>query len=63
MSYLSNLFWADSLLINVPATATYAWNFGDGATAYSRNTQHTYLAAGTYTVTLTITDTAVVKVL
>ncbi|MBK7211850.1 MAG: PKD domain-containing protein [Bacteroidales bacterium] len=45
-------------MINVPATATYAWNFGDGATAYSRNTQHTYLAAGTYTVTLTITDTA-----
>jgi PKD repeat protein len=51
-------FLADSTLINIAATATYNWNFGDGFTSGSRNTTHTYLAPGTYTVTLTITDTA-----
>jgi len=37
---------------------SYAWNFGDGATATlgSTATGHTYAAEGTYTVTLTVTD-------
>ncbi len=35
---------------------TYSWNFGDGGTSSSANPQHTYAAAGTYTVTLTVTD-------
>ncbi|NVO01058.1 MAG: PKD domain-containing protein, partial [Geobacteraceae bacterium] len=52
------LFWADTTIINKTTTATYLWDFGDGSTANSRNTSHTYIAAGTYTVTLTITDTA-----
>ncbi|MBK7174326.1 MAG: PKD domain-containing protein [Bacteroidales bacterium] len=52
------LFWADSTLINLNATATYHWDFGDGSTSNTRNTQYTYIAAGTYTVILTITDTA-----
>ncbi len=51
-------FLADSTIINIPATATYLWDFGDGNTAFSRNALHNYLAPGTYTVTLTITDTA-----
>ncbi|MBK7031338.1 MAG: PKD domain-containing protein [Bacteroidales bacterium] len=51
-------FWADSTLINLNATATYHWDFGDGSTSNTRNTQYTYIAAGTYTVILTITDTA-----
>jgi PKD repeat protein len=33
---------------------TYAWNFGDGNTATTRNPVHKYLAPGTYTVSLQI---------
>jgi PKD repeat protein len=37
---------------------TWAWDFGDGATATVQNPTHTYASAGTYTVTLTVTDSA-----
>ncbi len=36
--------------------ASYAWDFGDGATSTNANPQHTYTAAGKYVVTLTVTD-------
>nr|WP_269779424.1 PKD domain-containing protein [Propioniciclava soli] len=36
--------------------ASYAWTFGDGATATGPTASHTYAAAGTYTVRLTVTD-------
>ncbi|MCU1478501.1 MAG: hypothetical protein JWQ64_3194 [Subtercola sp.] len=36
--------------------ATYAWKFGDGATATGKNASHAYAAAGTYSVMLTVTD-------
>ena len=40
-------------------TITYQWNFGDGsATASGVVAKHSYLAAGTYTVTLTVDDGA-----
>jgi hypothetical protein len=35
---------------------TYAWNFGDGATASGVNVTHTYSAPGNYTVTVIVTD-------
>jgi DNA/RNA endonuclease G (NUC1) len=35
---------------------TYAWSFGDGATATGASTSHTYAAAGDYTVRLIVTD-------
>ena len=35
---------------------SYAWDFGDGATATGPIVDHTYLVAGTYTATLTATD-------
>ncbi len=35
--------------------STYAWTFGDGATSSASNPSHTYSAAGTYTVSLTVT--------
>jgi len=34
----------------------YAWNFGDGSTGAGVTTSHVYSAAGSYSVTLTVTD-------
>jgi PKD repeat protein len=36
--------------------AAFAWNFGDGATGSSASTTHVYPGAGSYQVTLTVTD-------
>ena len=36
---------------------TYSWTFGDGAISSAANPMHTYSSAGTYTVTLVVTDT------
>lgn len=35
---------------------SYAWTFGDNATAKGKTTTHKYAAAGNYTVKLTVTD-------
>jgi PKD repeat protein len=37
---------------------TYQWNFGDGSTATGANPTHTYSQAGTYTVTLNVSNNA-----
>lgn len=37
---------------------SYTWSFGDGGTGSGRTVRHTYAAPGTYTVKLTVIDTA-----
>ena len=36
--------------------ASYAWTFGDGASATTANPSHAYATAGTFNVSLTVTD-------
>lgn len=38
------------------STLGYAWNWGDGSTGVGSTTSHPYETAGTYLVTLTVTD-------
>jgi PKD repeat protein len=37
---------------------SYAWSFGDGHTGSGRTPSHTYASPGTYSVTLTVTDSS-----
>jgi gliding motility-associated-like protein len=41
---------------NTSPVVTWQWYFGDGGTANTQNTSHVYLAAGTYSVKLVVTD-------
>jgi uncharacterized protein (TIGR02145 family) len=36
----------------------WSWNFGDGGTGHEQNPSHTYTTAGTYHITLTVTNEA-----
>ena len=38
------------------AAATYSWTFGDATSGTGKTVSHTYASAGTYSVTLTVTD-------
>jgi len=40
------------------AIQSYSWDFGDGTTSTARNPMHTYATSGTFSVTLTVRDTA-----
>lgn len=53
-------FNASASLSPVGTIALYEWNFGDGQTASTTNPliQHTYASPGTYSVTLTVTNSA-----
>jgi PKD repeat protein len=37
-------------------TLTYAWEFGDGGTATTKDAMHTYTTAGTFTAKVTVSD-------
>jgi PKD repeat protein len=41
-----------------PAINQYSWNFGDGVTVSTQNPTHVFTTAGTFTVTLVVTNTA-----
>ena len=55
-------FEVDGLTVKFTNASTgatgYLWNFGDESTATDANPEHTYDAAGTYTVKLTVQDAA-----
>jgi Zn-dependent metalloprotease len=48
--------FTDSSTDSDGSIASRSWNFGDGTTSSATNPSKTYSAAGTYTVTLTVTD-------
>jgi PKD repeat protein len=50
--------FTSSTLVNVATTQSWMWQFGDGLSSTLIDPLHIYAQAGTYTVTLTITDTA-----
>jgi len=52
-------FNADTTVMEVGSIQTWLWDFGDGTGTSNApaNTAHAYVAPGTYTVTLTVTDT------
>lgn len=45
-----------SLMADFSGYSDYAWDLGDGNSASGQNVTHTYAAAGTYTVCLTVFD-------
>jgi PKD repeat protein len=47
---------AVSLTANATGNVTYAWDFGDGATASGRSVTHTWAQAGSYAVNLTVSN-------
>jgi PKD repeat protein len=48
--------FADTSTDSDGTIASRSWNFGDGTTSTATNPSRTYAAAGTYNVTLTVTD-------
>ena len=55
---------SDSVRFNVPTNnpggTVYSWSFGDGVTSTAQSLTHTYAHAGTYTVCLIVSNTAVI---
>lgn len=56
-SFTSSLNGLTATFTNSSSNATsYAWDFGDGGTSTAANPVHTYLTDGTYTVTMTASN-------
>ena len=53
-----NALFSDTSSDNDGMINLWSWNFGDGAQSTLQNPSHTYTAAGSYTVTLTVTNDA-----
>ncbi len=49
-------FTADQSKSDDSAIGKYTWDFGDGSTAQSRSTNHTYTETGVYEILLTVAD-------
>ena len=43
--------------LSTGAPTSWSWTFGDGGTSTQQNPSHTYTAAGTYDVSLTVSNT------
>jgi uncharacterized repeat protein (TIGR01451 family) len=52
----TSVVFTDTSTTDGSAIATWDWNFGDGGTGSGSVVSHTFTVAGTYTVTLTVTD-------
>jgi gliding motility-associated-like protein len=53
----TNAAFTDASTVQSGGSVTqWAWDFGDGATAITQNPTHTYTAANTYNVSLTVTS-------
>ncbi len=50
--------FTDTSTAGTSPVASRAWTFGDGQSGTGASTSHTYTAAGTYSVKLTVTDSA-----
>jgi len=50
--------FSDLSINNFPAINSWLWSFGDNTTSTNQNPSHTYGTSGSYTVQLTVTDTA-----
>ena len=51
----------ETIVTNLPEdnkAVAWLWDFGDGKTGRGQSVDHTYAKEGTYTVSLTVTDTA-----
>ena len=50
--------FTSSIFVDAPALTTWLWEFGDGGTSSEIDPYHIYSLAGSYIVTLTVTDTS-----
>ncbi|MBK7213576.1 MAG: PKD domain-containing protein, partial [Bacteroidales bacterium] len=50
-------FTPDPSVMNIFAVTSWNWSFGDGGSSTIQAPTHTYTSAGTFTVSLTVTDT------